>query len=245
MIRPLGTILAALAVLAAGCAAPSTPDGPPGSPPPTAGPTVPGPEARGARIATADGLTLDGLVFGGGPVWVVLAHMRPASKESWEPFAGVLAARGYTALVFDFRGYGASEGSGFAVDVDVLGAVDYAVTSGASAVAVIGASMGGTGAVAAAARRELLGVVTLSAPARFEGVDAVAAAGGVAEPMLLVAGEGDDGYVDQAREIAAATTGPAEVVPLPGSRHGTDLFTDHAATLTDLLVGFLDDLASG
>ena len=66
-------------------------------------------------FATGDGVTLEGRRFGSGETGVVLAHMRPASMESWFDFARVLAADGYTALAFNFRGYGNSGGEGFAV----------------------------------------------------------------------------------------------------------------------------------
>jgi pimeloyl-ACP methyl ester carboxylesterase len=165
--------------------------------------------------------------------------MRPADMDSWFGFAATLAANGYSALAFNFRGYGASTGSGFAVDVDVDAAIDEAVRLGAERVFVIGASMGGTGAIAAATERPVAAVVTLSAPDVFEGVDAVSAASGLEVPILLIAAEGNEPYPDDAAAIAAASPSPAEVVVLSGSHHGTDMFLDHDPGLSDRILAFL------
>jgi len=242
------TALLAGALVVAGCAAATTPAtstaaGATASATPSLAPgddvTVP-PDGVAVSFPTADGLTLQGRRFGEGATFVVLAHMKPASMESWFPFAVVLADHGYSALAFDFRGYGNSEGEGFAVDVDTIAAIDEATRLGAETVYAIGASMGGTGAIAAAAERPVAGVATLSAPTRFQGVDAAGAAARVLAPMLLVAAAGNDGYVAQAKEIARHAAGDAQVVALSGSRHGTDMFRDHGGELTDLLLGFLE-----
>jgi pimeloyl-ACP methyl ester carboxylesterase len=191
------------------------------------------------EIVTADGLTLEGFRFGSGTTFVVLAHMRPAEMSSWFAFAGLLAGDGYTAITFNFRGYGNSDGAGFAVDVDVAAAVDAAIALGARKVFVVGASMGATGSVVAASRRDVAGVIALSAPAEFLSSNAEAAARTVTAPMLLIAAADDLSYADEAERIRAASGGPAEVVILPGRRHGTDLFQQHSEQLTALILDFL------
>ncbi len=204
-------------------------------PPPNADEPQPGP----LEIVTPDGLVLEAERFGVGDDFVVLAHMRPADMTSWFSFAGFLGAQGFSAITFNFRGYGNSDGAGFAVEVDVAAAIDAAHALGAARVFVIGASMGGTGAVAAADESDVDGVVTLSAPDRFEGVDAAAAARNVAVPLLLIAAEDDDPYASDADVIASQAAGPAEVMILPGRKHGTDLFVDHSERLTTTILQFL------
>ncbi len=198
-------------------------------------------EGVALTFPTADGLTLEGRRFGSGPDFVVLAHMRPADMDSWFDVAATLATEGYSALPFNFRGYGASEGSGFAVAVDVEAAIDEAVALGAERVMLIGASMGGTGVIVAATERPVLGVVTLSAPDAFEGADALAAASLLQVPTLLVAGEGNLPYPDDAAAIAAASPSPAEVVVLSGDQHGTNLLAAHP-DLVERILAFLDGL---
>lgn len=196
-------------------------------------------DGEAVTFPTADGLILEGRRFGSGPSLVVLAHMRPADMESWFDFARVLAAEGYSALAFNFRGYGDSEGDGFDVDTDVLAAIDFADGPGAEEAFVIGASMGGTGSVTASSQRPVSGTITLSAPGAFEGADAVAAAPALTAPILLVAAENDTPYPSDAGAIDAATTVPSEVVILSGSQHGTNLFLDHGEELTALILEFL------
>jgi len=198
-------------------------------------------DADGVEVTfeTADGLVLEGREFGSGSTAVVLAHMRPANMESWFDFAEVLAGEGYSALAFNFRGYGNSEGDGFDVDTDVQAAVDFVTEHGAESVYVIGASMGGTGSVAASAQRPVAGTITLSAPAEFEGTDALSAAANLSAPILLFAATADQPYPDHAEVMAAAATVDAEVVILSGSNHGTTMFQDHGQELTEAILAFL------
>ena len=197
------------------------------------------PDGEAVTFPTDDGLTLEGRRFGSGPTLVVLAHMRPATMDSWFEFARVLAAEGYSALAFNFRGYGNSEGDGFDVETDVVAAIDFATGLDAQEVFAIGASMGGTGAVTASSQRPVGGTITLSAPDVFEGADAVTAAPSLTAPILLVAAENDTPYPSDAATIDAAATAPSEVVILSGSAHGTNLFADHGDDLTALILGFL------
>ena len=242
-----------LALTAAACssgddtgAATSTVTPAPTTSAPTPASTTAAPEGSGisgqeeaVTLVTGDGVTLEGRRFGSGSTGVVLAHMRPASMESWFDFARVLAEGGYSALAFNFRGYGNSEGDGFAVDVDTAAAIDFLTASGATNVIVIGASMGGTGAVAASAERSTGGAVTLSAPDAFEGTDAVAAAATYAGPLLLIAAENDRPYSEDAVAIAGASAGEAQVAILPGGAHGTNLFDDHGGAVTSLILEFV------
>ncbi len=203
----------------------------------TAAATVPS-EGVAVSFQTSDGVTLEGRRFGNGEDFVVLAHMLPASMESWFDFAAVLADQGYSAIAFNFRGYGNSEGDGFSVSTDVTAAFDFAMDSGAARVFGIGASMGGTGVLATTANRELAGAASLSAPAVFEGSDAVGGAAVSTAPLLLIAAEGDAPYPADAEAIRAARP-DAEVIILTGSRHGTDLFIDHGEELEAALLEFL------
>lgn len=198
-------------------------------------------DADGVEVTfeTADGLVLEGREFGSGSTAVVLAHMRPANMESWFDFAEVLAGEGYSALAFNFRGYGNSEGDGFDVDTDVQAAIDFAAENGAEEVFVIGASMGGTGSVTASSQRPVAGTVTLSAPAAFEGADALAEASELSAPILLFAATADQPYPEDAAAMEAATPVPAEVVILSGSNHGTNMFLDHGEALTTKILEFL------
>lgn len=188
-------------------------------------------------------LDLEGRAWGSGTDYVILGHMRPADMTSWFDFGRVLAEQGYTAIAFNFRGYGkseAGENGEFAVGNDMRAAVDAALAEGAQRIYLIGASMGGTGAVAAASDRDIEAVVTLSAPDEFEGVNAAVLAERVESPMLLIAADADGTAADDASAIASGAKGETELVVLSGDQHGTNLFADHREELTKLILEFLE-----
>lgn len=218
----------------------------PSSPPPS-----PGSEA--VRFESADGIELEGRLFEaeGATAGVVLAHMRPADQRSWFGFADTLADEGYRALTFNFRGYcpggevGCSEGQ---VDPpslwqDVLGAVRFLRSTGVPRVAVIGASMGGTAALVAAAETDarIGAVATLSAPRSFEGLEATSemlVTMGAAK--LFVAGNGDAAAAADAQSMYDGSVPPKRVEILPSEDHGTDLLDgNQGPNVRQLLLGWL------
>ena len=192
---------------------------------------------KALTFPTEDGLVLSGTSFGAGVTGVVLAHMYPADQSGWFSFAQRLGGQGYQALTFDFRGYGESEGEKDIgnLDRDVEAAVAEIQALGAERLVLIGASMGGTAGLIAAASEPVwpgfgegagaAGVVTLSAPLAFRGLDARAALPDVRVPVLLLAAEGDQSAVPDAQAMAAQLGGRSEVVVLSGDRHGTDLLS--------------------
>lgn len=186
---------------------------------------------------STDGLRLEGRLFGEGSSAVVLSHMRPADQRSWFGLAARLADAGYLVLTYDFRGYcpggqdgGCSEGE-TAIDAlwqDVLGAIGFVRSRGASTVALVGASMGGTASLVAASQEgaDVDAVVTLSAPASIEGLvvdrDVLAL---VPAAKLFVAGVGDAPYAQEAETLFALAPQPKRVEILPSDDHGTDLLS--------------------
>ncbi len=150
-----------------------------------------------ARIRTSDGVTLRGsyLVAAGssgtsnaevagdaeaargravanGEVAVLLAHgfMANRHKPSYARLAEAIAER-LPVLSLDLRGHGGSEGRSTLGDreaLDVEAGVAWLRSVGHRRVIAVGASMGATSVLHAAARGlELSGVVTVSAPAVF------------------------------------------------------------------------------
>jgi dienelactone hydrolase len=109
---------------------------------------------------TQDGWIIHGDIYGTGDRSVVLVHGGRFEKSSWEPQARVLVKAGFRALAIDLRGYGLSkEGpesarSDYGSPLDVVAAVRYLHSHGATTVAVVGASMGGDAAEGALAECE-------------------------------------------------------------------------------------------
>jgi len=244
MRRHVASVMLTTVLTAAGCGSSSAPQG--------GGSATPTPGLKEVHFTSTDGVRLDGHVAGTGSRWVVLSHMYPSDQTSWYSFAQRLAGQGLVALTYDFRGYGASSASKDIahIDRDVLGAVVYAQSQGATAIALMGASMGGTASVVAAAENPsataLRALVTLSAPGSFMGLDAESVAARVGVTMLCVAGTGDAGGANatSAQHLCAAVPGrPVRTVELPDTAsHGTALLGDPTAiSVIDRAVRFLRD----
>ena len=196
----------------------------------------------------ADGTKLVGHRFGKGTTAVILTHQSEGDLCDWLPYAKRLAARGYFVFPIDFRGYGFS-------DVPTAGPYRYAQDIAAAAktlrklgkrkVFVVGASMGGIAAVVAGANVSppLAGVVSISAPARYRGMDGVKAGPRLRVPLLYVAATADDnGGFDFSKDAEAMFAKTAakdkRLELLPGAAHGIGLIAS-SAKAKSLVEGFL------
>lgn len=183
-------------------------------------------EPQPVAFEATDGTLLRGHIFGKGSTGVILAHMYPADQKSWFPFAQKLSGEGYLALTFDFRGYGESGGEKVIseIDRDLEGAYRFLLPK-VKKVFLVGASMGGTAAVRVAAGNPTAGVVSLSAPVAFRGLDAGRAILEIRVPCLFIAAEGDAYAAAAAREFhKVAKSQEPRLLMLPGREHGTRLF---------------------
>jgi pimeloyl-ACP methyl ester carboxylesterase len=117
-----------------------------------------------------DGIPLSGWLIQGDPHMppILLCHDLGASKASVVNLGIDLHERGYTVLLFDFRGHGASRGKGSTLGLDekrdVLGALDWLgdlLGREPARVGVYGVGMGAHAAVLAAADRSSLRVLVL------------------------------------------------------------------------------------
>lgn len=218
-------LLAATAVVA--CA---------GEEPPPLGPNE-------VEFASTDGVTLRGRHYGQGDVIVVLAHMLPADQESWAPFAEKLAAEGYAAFTFNFRGYPPSQGDWDAglIDLDLGGALDYLDTQGVERPVLVGASIGGTAAVMAAANRDVAGLITLSAPMSIDGLDASEAITRVTAPKLFMVAEDDVEARAGSAALYGASSDPRFYDVFRGGEHGSDLvYGMHSELVQERILEFLE-----
>jgi len=236
----------AVVAVAAGCAAATpvagtTPPQPgglaPGQPhpgPPSVHPTVaaacPSAKAGGHEVWFTDaaGVALGGIELGTGSKGVVLSHMAGGDSCQWLPFGRQLAAAGYRVIALDLAGSGASAQltGEDKRDANVVAAAAYLHGHGVMSVVLIGASMGGNASLVAATEVSppVSGVISLSAPATYQGLDAAAAVTRLAVPVLYIAGSGESEYASAARALYAATPGNTKNLFLAsGSQHGTQL----------------------
>lgn len=194
---------------------------------------------RDVSFETTDDVDLTGRVFGRGRVGVVLSHMYPSDAKSWYEPAKDLAAAGYMALAFNFRGYADSDGekAPSKASTDVRAAVAELKDRGARNVALVGASMGGTASIVAADDRTPLAVVAISAPARFMTLDAISVAQNVQRPVLLMASQGDADAFRSLQELERALPNPDTKI-YDGDAHGTALLADRPESI-DVILTFL------
>jgi pimeloyl-ACP methyl ester carboxylesterase len=213
-------------MLLAGCSGAGTG----GQPAPAAGVQVCGETVDAAqplRFTASNGAELNGVVLGGGPSGVVLAR----DLCTWLPYGRELAARGYQVLVFDFEGSGESKLAPGAtqgtLDVDVAAATAALRSRGATKVVLVGASLGASVVLGAAAiiTPPVDGVISLSAQDTYQGVDAAKAVPKLTMPVLFVAADRDGNFAEGARAMYAASRqqGRKLLVVSGSGSHGTGL----------------------
>lgn len=179
-------------------------------------------------LEAGDGTKLAGVVLGKGPRGLVLGHQGASSFCDVLPLARRYASAGYRVLALDFRGHGSSTKSvrrPTALDSDVAGAVRELRARGARKVVLVGGSMGAAAVVVAASRIAVDGVVSLSAPGSYIGLDSVASGRRISEPLLVAAASEDrndqfDFAADARRIYDAAGAAEKELVLADGSAHG-------------------------
>jgi dienelactone hydrolase len=208
----------------------------------------PGAPSQTFWFRARDGLRLDGATVGSGTTAIVLAHEYPSDLCPWLDYAAHLAHAGFRAFLFDFRGFGRSEEAqepvaAWRLQDDVAGAVAEARRRGAKRVFLVGASMGGSAVLAAAATisPKVDGVVSLSGELDIDdligshGLDPLPVARRIHAPVVL-AGSEEDGAISPAEmhELARRVAGHAEVLVRPGGAHGWTLLDADAKLVSRL-----------
>ena len=189
-------------------------------------------DAEAVTLTTDDGTELEAALVGDGEVGVVLGHEFRSDLCSWFPFAKQLAERNMRALAINF--------ASASLDEDMVAGARELTRRGARRIILVGASMGGTAALVAAAKIDVAGVAALSAPQEFSGLDALRAVRSLEIPALFLVGREDPGFARDARRLYRAMSSDAkDLVVTTGSEHGTDLLRDPKAERA--LLGFLAD----
>ena len=196
----------------------------------------------------ADGTKLVGHHVGTGTTAVILLHMSQGSLCDWLPYARRLAAKGYFAFPIDFRGYGFSDGPTpdlYRYSQDVAAATKTLRQLGKKRIFVVGASMGALAAVVAGASISppVNGIVSVSAPRRFRGMNGIAAGKRLRVPVLYLAAAHDvnagyDFAADAKALHRAAVSKDKRLALLPGREHGIAL-VGSSAKAKSLVEGFL------
>jgi alpha-beta hydrolase superfamily lysophospholipase len=236
---------ASSAVPSPGAQVAAVPTQPPAATPAPAGRIAEG----GVGFETEDHVKLSGTIFGTGETAVILAHMNNSDQSAWQPFAKELAQQGFTALTFDFRGFGKSGGHPQVglLDRDVRAAAAFLRDKGFPRVVCVGASMGGTACAKAALSPGLDALVVISSPLSMSpplrlGTKDLPQ---LALPKLFVVSKGDADFVESVKLMYQLSPDPKEITVLPGAAHGTNIFgSSDGAALSELLLKFLQGLQS-
>jgi pimeloyl-ACP methyl ester carboxylesterase len=200
-------------------------------------------ELGGERVSftTSDAVLLRGHLYGSGATGVILAHMYPADQSDWTDFAEVLAAHGYQVLTFDFRGFTESEGplgTQFA-DRDLLAAYQFMLPR-VSRIFIAGASLGAEAAILVAAREPVAGIICISTPVSFGGLNVEQAIGKVRAPILFVTSTDDPLVAGQPEILYRLAEAPKSFEAYSGRAHGTAiLFGPHGTELQILMLRFI------
>jgi pimeloyl-ACP methyl ester carboxylesterase len=102
---------------------------------------------------------------------VVVLHGFGSERANHRDFAARLARFGINALALDLRGHGESDGTTDAGMVDdVVAALDWLTSEGASVLGIRGSSLGGFLALHAAVRHDAVRAVVAICPAKSEGL---------------------------------------------------------------------------
>lgn len=177
--------------------------------------------------------------------WLILAHMMPATKDSWRSFAGELQEFGYESLAIDLRGHGESEGgpNGFqkfttaehqASINDVEAAWKFLQSRGAEPrkTTVIGASIGANLGLQFLTTHYDVGGGVLLSPGNYKGIDSgvLVEKLNASQNLLFVASVKDEraggnndeqnkGYYNSAEQVKNKY-----LIIFEQTGHGTDLF---------------------
>ncbi len=194
-------------------------------------------EAAGSpvRFVSTDGTTLAGEFFEAAnrpSPGVVLVHMLSRHKGDWRGLPDRIRDSGITALTIDLRGHGGSSGS--AADLkemiqDVRAAVRWLASRGnvrPDAIAIVGASLGASLALLAAAELPQVRAIGLLSPSLdYRGLrtDTGLVKRLGSRSLWLAASMDDPLALRTLRDFAAESSGPREQMVSSAAAHGTML----------------------
>jgi fermentation-respiration switch protein FrsA (DUF1100 family) len=241
-------------------------------------PETAGLKFEGVRFASLDGTELAGWMIPAVDPATAAPSMRAAKgtvihfhgnaqnmSAHWE-YAGWLARRGFNVFVFDYRGYGQSQGSPGPKGLyeDSVAAIRYVRSRSdvdAARLLVFGQSLGGTQAIAAVGGGERAGVRAVAIESTFFSYSAIAgekvsgtgflmndtysAERYIAKlaplPLLLIHGSADEVIPASHSDRLYALAGePKTLVKVPGGRHIESMSPAFGNTYRDRLVAFFE-----
>jgi pimeloyl-ACP methyl ester carboxylesterase len=187
----------------------------------------PAPFSSPVEFAGPRDLTLRGLRSGTTDRWAVLVHGEGQDLDGWRSLAGRLAEHAFSVLAFDLPGHGASDDPWeptLAVPA-VMAAIDFARSEGCQQLHLVGARVGATAVLAAAAdlTRRVASIVALS-PDLDNRVAELINLREARAPKLILVGALSPAALESAEAVFRGAIGHCEMVKFPVVAQGTDLF---------------------
>lgn len=187
--------------------------------------------------------------------WIVMVHMMPLTKESYDNLAKKFQASGYESLAIDLRGHGESDGGpdGFAKFsdaehqksiLDLEAAVEYLENRGATPdkINFIGASIGANLALEYLAKHSnFKKAALLSAGLDYRGIktDLLVKQLKSNQNIFLISAEDDGGNFEQAQKLYnEAPLEKKKIKIYDSGGHGTDILKNQPES-EELIIDFI------
>ena len=206
---------------------------------------------------TQDNVTIVGNYWPRGTNEVLLLHMMPATKESWNDFAEKLADKNFSVLAIDLRGHGESiEQNGMKLNYkvfsdaqhqssikDVEAAAQFLKEKGGETLSLAGASIGANLALEYQAQHpEVKKTILLSAGTMYRGLETIPYARQLQDDqeVYFVAGSFDGRSAGSAetmaKDIAGEITSETQMKIYATTAHGTDIFSEYPQFMDELVL---------
>lgn len=203
------------------------------------------------RVCTKDGLTIEGDYYASSrESGVLLLHMMPADRTSWNSFALKLQEAGFHILAIDLRGHGKSTGGPVGYRTfsdaehqqsifDIEAAVEFLYGKGIKKLHIGGASIGANLAVQYAAKHlEVVSVLLLSPGLDYHGIHTDIWIDNIKphQAVLLVASDDDVYSFTSIKALFDRSTSlpKREIKLLSEAGHGTSMFEKNSAFIEEL-----------
>lgn len=197
------------------------------------------------KLLTSDGVEIIGDFYptkNNDDPAVILLHMMPANRSSWQNFATELQKEEFQSLAIDLRGHGESikQKNKQASILDVEAAVKFFQNHGLKLehIFLIGASIGANLALQFEAEHpEIKSVILLSPGLNYRGIET--------EPLVkklknnqaifIVASEEDNYSADSSRRLFEITPAKKELKILKDAGHGTTMLEKEKSLTKELI----------
>ena len=188
----------------------------------------------------SEGETVQADLYGSLPAKrvAILCHGQSWDATGWRDIAPQFVARGVPALALNFRGYDGSTGATTPASTvaDLRAAKEWLKRSGATEIALVGASMGGHAVLASSFERDIECVVSVSAP--VQAVDDALSRKVSGRKLFICANEDTMGAAPHVLHTFELCEAPKTLLMFGAKEHSIGMF--HAPYGPEVIAAMLD-----